>query len=160
MAHAPVWGQLDHCHLSWVHLLWQARAEQDVRIRAEIEARAWRWTCWQSFITFFIIFYITAIQQPFNIYKQEQKKQMLNLAKIHIDSNAGKSTTLKFRKRWVVPMPVSPNGVSWISAFHFRTCGSLDELWIFRVWPVDEGPASFKYGRAEGSETTKTPSTL
>ena len=27
-----------------------------------------------------------------------------------------------------VPMPVSPSGVSWISAFPFRTCRSLDEL--------------------------------
>ena len=31
----------------------------------------------------------------------------------------------------------------------------LSQLWISRV-----GPASFKYGRAVGSETTKTPSTL
>ena len=35
-------------------------------------------------------------------------------------------------------MPVSPSGVSGISAFHFRTCRSLDELRIFRV-----GPATF-----------------
>ena len=30
-------------------------------------------------------------------------------------------------------MPVSRSGVSDISACHFRTCGCLDELWIFRV---------------------------
>ena len=41
-------------------------------------------------------------------------------------------------------MPVSPSGVSGISAFHFLTYRSLDKLWIFRVGP----------------ETTKTPSTL
>ena len=49
-------------------------------------------------------------------------------------------------------MPVSPSGVSGISACHFRTCGSLDELWIFRV-----RPATFKYRRALKSETTKLP---
>ena len=27
-----------------------------------------------------------------------------------------------------LPMPVSPSGVSWISAGHFRTCLSLDKL--------------------------------
>ena len=52
-------------------------------------------------------------------------------------------------------MPVSPSGVSRISAFHFRTCQSLDEIWIFQV-----GPGTFKYWRAERSETTKTPSTM
>ena len=52
-------------------------------------------------------------------------------------------------------MPVSPSGVSGISAGHFRTCRSLDELWIFRV-----GQDTFLYRRAEGFETTKTPSTL
>ena len=57
-----------------------------------------------------------------------------------------------------LPMPVSPSGVSAVSeipAFHFRTCLSLNNLWIFWVWP-----ATFKYWRAEGSETTKTPSML
>ena len=37
----------------------------------------------------------------------------------------------------------------------FRTCRSLDDVWIFRV-----GPATYKYGRAERSETTKMSSTL
>ena len=60
-------------------------------------------------------------------------------------------------------MPVSPSGV--FRDFCFSLSGlselrrSLDELCIFQF-----GPASFKYGRAEGSEswteTTKTPSTL
>ena len=44
---------------------------------------------------------------------------------------------------------MSPSGVSGISAGHFRTCRSIDELWIFRF-----GPATFKYGRALKSETT------
>ena len=55
----------------------------------------------------------------------------------------------------LLPMPVSPSGVSGISAFPFRTCRSLDELWIFQV-----RPATFKNGRALKSETTKTPSML
>ena len=53
------------------------------------------------------------------------------------------------------PLPVSPSGVSGISACHFRTCWSLDQLWIFRV-----GPATFKYRRALKSKNTKTPSIL
>ena len=52
-------------------------------------------------------------------------------------------------------MPVSRSGVSGISACHFRTCRSSDELWIFRV-----GSATFKYGLALKSETTKAPSML
>ena len=37
-----------------------------------------------------------------------------------------------------IPMPVSPSGVSGISASscHFRACRSLDELWIFWVGPA------------------------
>ena len=64
-----------------------------------------------------------------------------------------------------IPMSVSPicvSGISvlhfrtcWISALYFRTWRSLDKLWIFRVWP-----ATFKYRRADGSKTAKTPSTL
>ena len=50
-------------------------------------------------------------------------------------------------------MPVSPSGVSGISACHFRTCLSLDEFWIIRV-----GPATFR--QALKSKTTKTPSML
>ena len=50
---------------------------------------------------------------------------------------------------------MSTSCVSGISAFHFRTYWSLDELWIFQV-----GPATYKYGRAERSDTTKTSSTL
>ena len=49
-------------------------------------------------------------------------------------------------------MPVSPSCVSGVSAYHFRTCRSLVELWIFQV-----GQGTFKYWLAEGSETTKTP---
>ena len=47
--------------------------------------------------------------------------------------------------------------LSWISALarHFWIFRSLDLLWIFQVWP-----ATFKYGRALQSETTKTTSTL
>ena len=52
-------------------------------------------------------------------------------------------------------MPVCPSGVSVISACHYRTFRSLDELWIFWV-----GPATFENGRAVESETHKTPSTL
>ena len=52
-------------------------------------------------------------------------------------------------------MTVSPSGVTGNSAFHCRTYWSLDEPWIFLV-----GPATFKYGRTETSETTKTSSTL
>ena len=54
-----------------------------------------------------------------------------------------------------LPMPVSPSCVSGISVFPFRTCRSLDELWIFLVWQ-----ATHEYGRAARSETTKTSSTL
>ena len=49
-------------------------------------------------------------------------------------------------------MPLSPSWVSGISACHFRTCWSLDELWILRV-----RPATFKYRPALHSKTTKTP---
>ena len=52
-------------------------------------------------------------------------------------------------------MPVGPSGVSWISAFHFRNCRSLDELWLFQV-----GPASFKYGRAVGSAGVRNHETF
>ena len=55
----------------------------------------------------------------------------------------------------LLPMPVSPSGVSRISAFPFRTCRSLDKLWIFQV-----RPSTFKIWRALKSETTKTPSML
>ena len=48
-----------------------------------------------------------------------------------------------------IAMPVDPSCVSWISAFHFRMCLSLDELWFFQVWP-----ASFKYGQAVESENS------
>ena len=52
-------------------------------------------------------------------------------------------------------MPVSPSGVSEISACHFRICWSLDKLWIFLVWL-----ATINYGLALKSETMKTPSML
>ena len=47
-----------------------------------------------------------------------------------------------------LPMPVSPSGVSGISARHFRNCRRFDKLWIFRV-----GPATFKYQTDRKSET-------
>ena len=43
----------------------------------------------------------------------------------------------------ILPMPVSPSGVSGKSACHFRNCWSSDELWIFLV-----RQATFKYRRA------------
>ena len=48
----------------------------------------------------------------------------------------------------LLPMPVSPSGVSWISAFPFRTCWSLDKLWNFQV-----GQATYKYLTGRKSET-------
>ena len=57
--------------------------------------------------------------------------------------------------QYLLSIPVSPSGVSGISACHFRNCRSFDELWIFWV-----GLATIKYGRAAESETHKTPSTL
>ena len=56
---------------------------------------------------------------------------------------------------FLVPMPVSPSGVSGISACHFRNCQSFDELWIFRV-----GPATFKYRTDRKIRNPRTPSTL
>ena len=55
----------------------------------------------------------------------------------------------------VLPMPVSPSGVSGISACHFRTCRSFDELWIFPV-----GPATFKYRTGRKIQNPRTPSTM
>ena len=52
-------------------------------------------------------------------------------------------------------MPVSPSGVSGISAYHFRTCRSFDELWILRVWL-----ATFKYQTGRKSRNPRTPSTM
>ena len=43
--------------------------------------------------------------------------------------------------------------VSAISACHFRTCWSLDQLWILQV-----RQATFKYRQVVQSKTTKTPS--
>ena len=51
-------------------------------------------------------------------------------------------------------MPVSPSGVSGISARHFRNCRSFDELWIFRV-----GPAAFKYRTGRKIRNPKVPTT-
>ena len=56
---------------------------------------------------------------------------------------------------WILAMPLSPSCVSGISAYHFRNCRSLDELWFVRV-----RTASFKYGQALESKTRKIPSTL
>ena len=58
--------------------------------------------------------------------------------------------------RWFiwVPMPVSPNGVSGISARHFRNNQSFDELWIFRV-----RPAAFKYRTGRKIRNPKVPTT-
>ena len=49
-----------------------------------------------------------------------------------------------------LPMPVSPSSVSL--AFPLRTCRSLDELWIFQVWP-----ATYKYQTGRKSETQELP---
>ena len=49
-------------------------------------------------------------------------------------------------------MPVSPRGVSGITACHFRNCRNFDKLWIFRV-----GQATFKYRCADQSETHEIP---
>ena len=40
---------------------------------------------------------------------------------------------LKFQQPFRLPMPVSPSGVSGISARRFRNCRGFDKLWIFRV---------------------------
>ena len=49
-------------------------------------------------------------------------------------------------------MPVSPSGMSRISARHFRNCRNFDELWIFRV-----EPATFKDLTGRKSETQALP---
>ena len=67
------------------------------------------------------------------------------------------STSSQYLNIFDTPLtvPVSPSGVSGISACQFRNCRRLDKLWF-----VQAGQASFQYGRAVGSEVRKLPSAL